>query len=106
MAKPLLDDELWEAIEPLLPPPKPRRKRYPGCKPLNNRRALTGILFLLKHGSGLGVCRWVAERTLAWLHQYRRLRIRWERLPEVHEAFLTISCAPIWRSRRPPPRRR
>ena len=30
MAKPLLDDELWEVIEPLLPPPKPRRFRFPG----------------------------------------------------------------------------
>jgi hypothetical protein len=29
MAKPLISDELWEIIEPLLPPPKPRRFRYP-----------------------------------------------------------------------------
>src|SRR5262245_16272568 len=27
------------------------------------------------HGSGLGSKRWVVERTIAWLHQYRRLRI-------------------------------
>lgn len=50
MAKPLLDDELWSIIEPLLPPPKPRRFRYPGRKPTNNRKALTGILFVLKTG--------------------------------------------------------
>ncbi|ONP30434.1 IS5 family transposase, partial [Burkholderia cenocepacia] len=25
MAKPIIDDELWTLIEPLLPPPKPRR---------------------------------------------------------------------------------
>src|SRR5579884_1792585 len=49
MAKPLLDDELWERIEPLLPV-KPRRFRYPGRKPLGNREALTGILFILKTG--------------------------------------------------------
>lgn len=50
------------------------------------------------HGSGLGVYRWVVERTLSWLHQFRRLRIRYERLPETHEAFLTIGCALIcWR---------
>src|SRR5512139_2993997 len=50
MAKPLVDDELWAAIEPLLPAPKPRRFRYPGRKPVDNRRALTGILFVLKTG--------------------------------------------------------
>jgi transposase len=50
MAKPLLEDALWELIEPLLPPPKPRRKRYPGRKPIGNREVLTGILFVLKSG--------------------------------------------------------
>src|SRR5512140_3244410 len=50
MAKPLLDDELWDVIEPLLPAPKPRRARFPGRKPMDNRQALTGILFVLKTG--------------------------------------------------------
>lgn len=50
MAKPLLDDKLWAIIAPLLPAPKPRRFRYPGRKPIDNRRALTGILFVLKTG--------------------------------------------------------
>ena len=50
MARPILDDDLWKVIEPVLPPPKPRRKRYPGRKPVDNRRALTGILFVLKTG--------------------------------------------------------
>ncbi len=50
------------------------------------------------HGSGLGVYRWVVERTLAWLHQFRRLRIRYERRPDTHQAFLTLGCALIcWR---------
>jgi transposase len=52
MAKPLVDDALWAVIEPLLPAPKPRRFRYPGRKPVDNRRALTGILFVLKTGIG------------------------------------------------------
>lgn len=256
MAKPLLDDELWAMSEPLLPQPKTRRKRFPGRKPIPNRQAWTGILFVLKtgipweylpqelgcgsgmtcwrrlregkrrvfgngfmniywrnsvkliklighalssialrcapcvgektgpnptdrakagskhhiiadaqgiplvtrltsantndvtqliplvetippvggkpgrprrrpkrvqggrgydseahrqtlrkcgitpviakrntpHGSGLGVHRWVVERTVAWLPQYRRLRIRYERRPEIHEAFLSLGC--------------
>ncbi len=50
MAKPLVDDELWEGAEPLLPAPKPRRFRFPGRKPISNRQALTGILFVLKTG--------------------------------------------------------
>ena len=50
MAKPILDDVLWEIIEPLLPPPKKRRRRYPGRKPIDNRSALCAILFVLKTG--------------------------------------------------------
>jgi transposase len=50
MAKPLLDDEFWALIEPLLPPPKPRRIRRPGRKPLAPRQVLTGILCVLKSG--------------------------------------------------------
>ncbi len=48
MAKALVTDELWEAIEPLLPeePPKPK-----GGRPrIDDRAALTGILFVLKSG--------------------------------------------------------
>lgn len=48
-----------------------------------------------EHGSGLGITRWFIERTHAWLHQNRRLRIRYERLPQIHEAFLSIACAMI-----------
>lgn len=260
MAKPLLDDELWEVIEPLLPPPKPRRFRFPGRKPVDNRKALTGIIFVLKtgipweslpqemgcgsgmtcwrrlrdwqeagvwdrlqevllaklqgagqidwsralvdsasvravgaggktgpnptdrakpgskhhmltdaggiplgktltgantpdvkqllplveaippvrgkrgrprrrpkklyadraydsephrqklrdlgiepvlakrgtgHGSGLGIFRWVVERSLSWLHQFRRLRVRYERRADIHEAFVSLACCLI-----------
>ena len=47
------------------------------------------------HGSGLGKTRWVVERTLAWLHHFRRLRIRWERRDDIHYAFLVIGAALI-----------
>jgi transposase len=47
------------------------------------------------HGSGLGKKRWVAERTIAWLHQYRRLSVRYERRDDIHETFLAIGCSLI-----------
>jgi len=47
------------------------------------------------HGSGLGRQRWVVERTLSWLHQHRRLRIRYERRADIHEAFIAIACSLI-----------
>ncbi len=48
--KPLVTDALWERLEPLLPPPPKRRFRFPGRKPLDYRKVLTGILFVLKTG--------------------------------------------------------
>jgi transposase len=48
MARPLLPDELWEMIEPSLPPHRPHPK---GGRPfLDDRRVLTGIVFVLKTG--------------------------------------------------------
>ena len=62
-----------------------------GVKPIIARRRTA-------HGSGLGRWRWVVERTFAWLHNFRRLRNRWERDPVIHTAFLTLGCAVIcWR---------
>lgn len=56
-----------------------------------------GILPLLamrktEHGSGLGRWRWVVERSFAWLNQFRRLRVRYEKRADLHEAFLTLGC--------------
>jgi len=48
MAKPVLTDELWQRIEPLLPPKRPKPK---GGRPtVPDRVALTGILFVLRTG--------------------------------------------------------
>jgi transposase len=44
-------DGLWERVEPLLPV-RQRRFRYPGRKPLDDRRVLLGILFVLHTGIG------------------------------------------------------
>jgi len=50
------------------------------------------------HGSGLGSWRWVVERTFAWLNQFRRLRVRYEKRADIHEAFLLLGCILIcWR---------
>jgi transposase len=49
MARPLVSDELWELIEPLIPK-VPRRQRFPGRKRLDDRKVLTGILFVLQTG--------------------------------------------------------
>ena len=45
-----------------------------------------------EHGSGLGQWRWVVERTFAWLNQFRRLRVRYEKRADMHLAFLTLGC--------------
>jgi len=52
MAKELLPDDLWAVVQPLLPPAPVRRFRYPGRKRIDDRQALTGILFVLKTGIG------------------------------------------------------
>lgn len=40
MGKPIIEDELWALIEPLLPAPKPRGVKYPSRKPVTDRAAL------------------------------------------------------------------
>ena len=44
---------------------------------------------------GLGRWRWVVERIFAWLNQFRRLRVRYEKRADIHEAFLSLGCALI-----------
>ena len=48
MAKELVSDALWERVRPHLPPHPPRPKG--GRPPIDDRRCLTGILFVLKTG--------------------------------------------------------
>ena len=102
MAKPLVSGELWEMLQPLPPPAKHSRFRHP-VPPADRRpegadqhpfrtqeRPSPGRLLPKRgagHGNGLGAYRWVVGRTLAWLHQFRRLRVRCERTDEIHEAF-------------------
>jgi transposase len=46
----LVDERTWHCLEPFFPPPKQRRSRCSGRHPLENRRTLNGILFVLKTG--------------------------------------------------------
>ncbi|WP_438817677.1 IS5 family transposase [Streptomyces finlayi] len=59
-----------------------------GIKPLFARRGVP-------HGSGLGKTRWVVERTFAWLHQFKRLRIRYEIRADLHLGLLQLACSII-----------
>jgi transposase len=65
-----------------------RQLRERGVRPLIARRQTS-------HGSGLGRYRWVVERTFSWLHQMKRLLVRYERRADIHEAFLAIGCCLI-----------
>src|SRR5918995_7224278 len=100
MSKPLLPDDLWAIVAPLLPPEPPKLK---GGRPrVPDRAALTGILFVLKSGipwemlpqelgCGSGVTCWRRLRdwqaTGVWDRLHRTLldrlgeahRIDWER---------------------------
>jgi len=95
MAKPLVSDSLWESLQPLLPPPKPRRFRYPGRKPVDDRKALTGVLFVLKTGipwedlpvemgCGCGMTCW--RRLAAWQQSGVWFRLHQVLLQELDDA--------------------
>ena len=43
----------------------------------------------------LGRYRWVVERALSWLNRFRRLKVRYERRADIHEALLSLACAVI-----------
>jgi transposase len=78
MGAPIVDDELWALIKPLLPTPKRRRKKYPGRLPVANRAALNGILFVLKTG-----IRW---RDLSKKFGFRSGSTCWRRLRDWQKA--------------------
>ncbi len=99
---------LVEAIPPVRGKPgRPRRRpdrlygdRGDDSEPERRWLRRRGIeLFLARrgtqHGSGLGVYRWVVERTLSWLHAKRKLRVRTDRRTDIHQAFLSLACSLI-----------
>jgi transposase len=48
-----------------------------------------------EHGSGLGVYRWVVERTISWFHAFRRLRVRYDRRADIQKGFLKLAASLI-----------
>lgn len=62
--------------------------QHRNIQPIIPRRGTIGIL-------GLGKIRWVVERTIAWLHQFKRLAIRWEHHTDLHNALISLACAHI-----------
>ena len=107
------DSMLFEPMLDAIPPLKtgrrgrPRRRPekahgdkgydYRKCRAACRRRGIKHRIARrgIESTEKLGRHRWVIERTLAWLARYRRLTIRYERLPAMHQAFLHIGCALI-----------
>jgi transposase len=48
-----------------------------------------------EHGSGLGKVRWVVERTINWLKGLRRMRVRYDRLGVIQDAWTTLAASVI-----------
>lgn len=48
-----------------------------------------------QHGSGLGKTRWVVERTIAWIKGLRRMRVRYDRLLDVRNAWTTLAACVV-----------
>lgn len=47
------------------------------------------------HGSGLGKVRWVVERTISWTKGLRRMRVRYDRLAETRQAWMSLAASVI-----------
>ena len=99
---------LVERIPPIKRPRGRPRKRpdklhadkgydYRHCRAHLRRRGIQARIARkgVESTTRLGRHRWVVERTLAWLHRFRRLTIRYERDDRLHQAFLDLGCALI-----------
>jgi transposase len=82
----VLGDRAYDAEQKIR---KPLRRRK--TEPLIAKRNTA-------HGSGLGKFRYVVEAAFDWLFNQRRLRVRYEKRDDIHQAFLIIGCFLIcWR---------
>jgi len=98
-------EETIDAIEPIRTPHGRRRKRptklhadkgydFGRCRKALRARSIIARIARrgIESSQRLGRYRWVVERTLSWLNRYRRLRIRYERRDDTHQAFLHLGC--------------
>jgi transposase len=101
-------EEVLDAIPPIRQPNGRRKRRpaklhadkaydIPRCRAALARRRIKARIARkgIDSSARLGRHRWVVERTLAWLGQFRRLAIRYERRQDIHEAFVSLACALI-----------
>ena len=71
---------------------------YPRVYDELERRRITGYIPRRGTREKVSAGRWIVEQTLALLHKYRRLTIRWERRTDIHQGFLDLAVALIcWR---------
>ncbi|MFG2444187.1 transposase [Nocardia fluminea] len=101
--------ELLDRVRPLRGRPgRPREKittliaekgyDYPRVYDELERRRITGYIPRRGTRDKVTAGRWIVEQTLALLHQYRRLAVRWERRTDIHQGFLDLAAALIcWR---------
>ena len=101
-----MSDGLWERVQPLLPQVE-RRFRYPGRLPVDDRRCLEGILFVLFSGlpwravpGELGVSGVTCWRRLRWWQEagvwsrlLGSLRSELERRGALEEARLLVDSS-------------
>jgi transposase len=121
MARSLVPDDLWAAIEPLLPPRRPKPKG--GRPPIPDRAALTGIVFVLRSGipwemlpaemgcgSGMSCWRrlrdWQAAGVWAALHLALLQRLHGAGQIDWRRAALDSASVPAKRGARRPARTR
>lgn len=101
-----LFEEVLDAIRPIRRSRGRPRKRpvklhadkaydIPRCRQALHRRHITVRIARkgIESREKLGRHRWVVERTMAWLSQFRRLTVRYERRADIHQAFHVLGCS-------------
>lgn len=101
-------EPMLDQVRPILRPRgRPRRRPHKlhadkaydhrRCRQACQRRHIRARIARrgIESSERLGRHRWVVERTFAWLHQFRRLTIRYERRDDIHRAFLVLGATLI-----------